>query len=84
RFYLLATIVLSLVIPIIKINFWQQDQAAIPVIKLLQAADSSNDTLDEIVCNMHSNNRNTAIHLFDALVSPFNPAEKRLYRVERN
>lgn len=41
-------------------------------------------TLDVFVCNMHSNNRNKAIHLFDALVIPFNPAEKRLYRVERN
>lgn len=41
-------------------------------------------TLDVFVCNMHSNNRNKAMRLFDALVSPFNPAEKRLYRVERS
>lgn len=41
-------------------------------------------TLDVFVCNMHSNNRNKAMHLFDALLSPFNPAEKRLYRVERS
>lgn len=41
-------------------------------------------TLDVFVCNMHSNNRNKAMQLFDALVSPFNPAEKHLYRVERS
>ncbi|PWB51948.1 MAG: adenosylmethionine decarboxylase, partial [Nitrosomonadales bacterium] len=40
-------------------------------------------TLDVFVCNMHSNNRNKAMRLFNALVFPFNPAEKRLYRVER-
>lgn len=41
-------------------------------------------TLDVFVCNILSNNRIKAMQLFDALVEPFKPAEKRLYRVERS
>jgi N-acetylmuramoyl-L-alanine amidase len=49
RFYLLSAIVLSLVLPVIKIDFWHQEQAAIPVIKLLEAADIKSEAVDEVI-----------------------------------
>ena len=49
RFYLLASVVLSLVLPLIQINIWHNaDQPAPQAIKLLQAVDSDG-YLDEII-----------------------------------
>jgi len=55
RFFLLSAVVLSLVIPVIKIDFWQQQQNKTPVIKLLQAVNADNNSLDEIVLNSTAN-----------------------------
>jgi TonB-dependent SusC/RagA subfamily outer membrane receptor len=49
RFFLMAAVVLSLAAPVIKIGFWQPHQNAAPVIRILQAVNADNETLDEIV-----------------------------------
>ncbi len=49
RFYLLAAVVLSLTLPVIKIHFWQQPQNTTTVFKLLQAVNTDQSTMDEIV-----------------------------------
>ncbi len=50
RFYLLAAVVLSLLLPIIKINFWEQAVAEKPaVIKMLQAVSDSDVYLDTVI-----------------------------------
>ncbi len=41
RFYLLIILILSVLLPFIQINFWQPTTAQLPVIKMLQAVDSS-------------------------------------------
>ncbi|MGF2414917.1 MAG: hypothetical protein ACQUYJ_21440, partial [Ferruginibacter sp.] len=56
RFYLMASVVLSLLLPLIKINFWQQQtegQAA--VIKVLQAVSSGDEYMDNIIVTAQSN-----------------------------
>ncbi|MEP7142120.1 MAG: N-acetylmuramoyl-L-alanine amidase [Ferruginibacter sp.] len=56
RFYLLASIVLSLTLPLIKINIWHSANApAATAIKLLQVV-SSNEYLDDIVITARRNN----------------------------
>ena len=55
RFFLLSAVVLSLVVPVIKIDFWQQQQNETPVIKLLQAVNADNNSLDEIVLTSTTN-----------------------------
>ena len=54
RFFLLAVVVISLALPVIKISFWQQQQNTTTVIKLLQAVNADNETLDEIVLTSKS------------------------------
>ncbi len=49
RFYLLATVVLSLVLPLIQINIWQSQNTTPQSIKLLAVVTSSNEYMDEIV-----------------------------------
>ncbi len=56
RFYLLATVVLSLVMPLIQINIWHTANAPAQTIKLLQVVSGSNDYLDEIVLTSQRNN----------------------------
>ena len=62
RFYLLASVVLSLLLPIIKINFWESSVEAKPaVIKVLQAVSEGDIYLDNIiVSNQAANNNWTA------------------------
>jgi beta-lactamase regulating signal transducer with metallopeptidase domain len=57
RFYLMVSVVLSLLLPLIKINFWQQQtegQAA--VIKVLQAVSSGDEYMDNIIVTAQTNN----------------------------
>ncbi len=49
RFYLLATVVLSLVLPLIQINIWQSQHTTPQSLKLLAVVTSSNEYMDEIV-----------------------------------
>ena len=56
RFYLLVSIVLSLVAPLVQINILHYADAPAPTIKLLQVVTSSNEYLDEIVLTAHKNN----------------------------
>jgi hypothetical protein len=50
RFYLLAVVVLSLAVPVIKISFWEKDMVEKPaVIKVLQAVSDSDLYLDNII-----------------------------------
>ncbi|MDO9374714.1 MAG: N-acetylmuramoyl-L-alanine amidase [Ferruginibacter sp.] len=56
RFYLLATILLSLALPLISIDIWHNaDQPAPGAIKILQAVNSSDEYLDEIVVTANQN-----------------------------
>lgn len=55
RFYLLAAVALSLLLPVIKINFWENSTAAKPaVIKVLQAVSDGDVYLDNIVVNQQA------------------------------
>ena len=56
RFYLLASIGLSLLAPLVQINILHNADAPAPTIKLLQVVTSSNEYLDEIVLTAHKNN----------------------------
>ena len=49
RFYLLAAVVLSLLPPLVQINFWQQDQQHSPVIRVLQAVSSGHEFMNEVI-----------------------------------
>lgn len=52
RFYLLAAVVLSLALPVIKITFWEQSVSEKPAaIKILQVVSSSDEYLDTIIIN---------------------------------
>jgi TonB-dependent SusC/RagA subfamily outer membrane receptor len=52
RFYLLAVVVLSLLLPVIKINFWQSDTTEQPAaINILQAVSNADVYVDELVQN---------------------------------
>ena len=55
RFYLLATVVLSLVLPLVQINIWHTAANPAPGIKILAAVTSSNEYLDEIILTAHRN-----------------------------
>jgi TonB family protein len=48
RFYLLATIALSWIIPLIKINFWEETENALPVVKLLAVVGDGNRILQDV------------------------------------
>ena len=56
RFYLLAVVMLSLVMPLIQINIWHTTDAPAQSIKLLQVVTGSNEYLDEIVLTARQNN----------------------------
>lgn len=50
RFYLLSIVFLSIILPLVKINFWEKTHAGTPAsIRLLQAVNSSDEMLDEVV-----------------------------------
>ncbi|MDB5277601.1 MAG: hypothetical protein JWR61_2556 [Ferruginibacter sp.] len=56
RFYLLATIVLSLLAPLVQINIQHHADAPATSITLLQVVGSSNEYLDEIVLTVRRDN----------------------------
>ncbi len=56
RFYLLASIVLSLLAPLVQINILHNAAAPTTTIKLLQVVTGSNEYLDEIVITARRNN----------------------------
>ncbi len=57
RFYLLATVVVSLALPLIQVNIWHSgEQSPTQAIQLLQAVGSSNEYLDEIVLSSKPGN----------------------------
>jgi N-acetylmuramoyl-L-alanine amidase len=61
RFYLMVSVVLSLLLPLIKINFWQQnDMAPTGVIQVLQAVSNSDEYMDTIILTKKSSHFNTA------------------------
>jgi N-acetylmuramoyl-L-alanine amidase len=61
RFYLMASVVLSLLLPLIKINFWQQNQTApTGVIQVLQAVSTSDEYVDTVIITAKSSHFNTA------------------------
>lgn len=50
RFYLLSIVFLSIILPLVKINFWDKAHASTPAsIRLLQAVNSSDEMLEEVV-----------------------------------
>ncbi len=61
RFYLMAAVVLSLLLPLIKINFWQQpEQQQAGMIQILQAVSSSDAYMDNVIIRA-----NTGLSSFD-------------------
>lgn len=56
RFYLLASIVLSLLAPLVQISITHNARTTMSAIKLLQVVNNSNEYLDEIVIVAHKNN----------------------------
>lgn len=58
RFYLLAVVVLSMALPVIKINFWEPATAKPAVIKVLQAVSDGDVYLDNVIVS------NTTAHWY--------------------
>ncbi len=56
RFYLLVSIVLSLLAPLLQINILHNPGTTASAIKLLQVVNNNNEYLDEIVLVAHKNN----------------------------
>lgn len=56
RFYLMAAVVLALLLPLIKISFWQQSTATqSSVLKMLQAVSHGDEYMDTVVISSASN-----------------------------
>ncbi len=63
RFYLLAAVLLSLLLPVIKINFWEHSTTAKPaVIQVLQAVSDGDVYLSNIITGNRPDNSWTAAH----------------------
>ena len=56
RFYLLATVALSVMMPLIQINIWHNQDTPAQSIKLLQVVTGSGEYMDEIVLTARQNN----------------------------
>ena len=56
RFYLLATVAISLFMPLIQINIWHRADAPAQSIKLLQVVTGSGEYMDEIILTARQNN----------------------------
>ncbi len=54
RFYLLAALALSLLLPLLKIDFWQQDGSQ--VIKVLQVVSASDDYMNNVIITANKDN----------------------------
>jgi N-acetylmuramoyl-L-alanine amidase len=56
RFYLLATIIISLCLPMLQVNIWRPaDEPQTSVIKMLQVVNISDAYMDEIILYSHNN-----------------------------
>jgi len=67
RFYLLASVMLSIILPFIQINIWSfADEASTGTIRLLKVVSSGNEYLDAIIVTARSNQFTTA-QLFQLL-----------------
>ncbi|MEP7254599.1 MAG: M56 family metallopeptidase [Ferruginibacter sp.] len=55
RFYLLIALSLSLLLPMIKIDFWQQDTQQSQVIKALQVVSASDDYMNNVIITATKN-----------------------------
>ncbi|MFT3912459.1 MAG: N-acetylmuramoyl-L-alanine amidase [Ferruginibacter sp.] len=92
RFYLLATIVLSLILPLVKVNIWQKaDAPKIAVVKMLQVVNSSDEYMDEIIIQSHYNHvskETIALWIFIAICFAFAvvfiKAMLNIYALKRN
>ena len=60
RFYLLVSVVISLVMPLIKINIFHNQNEAAAGIKLLSIVTSSNEYMEEIILTAHKNSLSSA------------------------
>ncbi len=49
RFYLLVTVMLSLLLPLVKIDFWQQDYPQSQVIKALQVVSAGDEYVNNVI-----------------------------------
>ena len=59
RFYLMAAVALSLLLPLLKINFWQQDsQQQTGVIKVLQVVSNGDEYMDTVIISSKTNELN--------------------------
>lgn len=56
RFYLLAALLLSLLLPLLKIDFWQQDAQSGQVIRVLQAVSAGDEYMSNIVVTAQTSN----------------------------
>jgi len=59
RFYLMASVVLSLLLPLIKINFWQTQQP-VGVIKVLQVVSYGDEYMDNVIISTQNNSFDAA------------------------
>jgi len=59
RFYLLAAMSLSLLLPLLKINFWQPTTDKNEAIRVLQAVSAGDEYMNNIVVTAHRTNWNT-------------------------
>ena len=55
RFYLISAILLSLLLPLAKIDFWQPDRPQSQVIKVLQAVSAGDEYMNNIALTANSN-----------------------------
>lgn len=55
RFYLLLAMGISMLLPLIKINFWQQDLQANGAIRVLQAVSDGDDYMNKVVLSSQKN-----------------------------
>ena len=58
RFYLVSAILLSLLLPLAKIDFWQPDRPQSQVIKVLQAVSAGDEYMNNVVLAANTNNWN--------------------------
>jgi len=56
RFYLLATMALSLILPLLKINFWHQDAQNNQAIRILSVVSAGDEYMNSILITAHKTN----------------------------
>lgn len=92
RFYLLASVLLSLVLPLLKFNLWQHQTAPkTGVVHLLQLVNGGDEYMDEIIIQSHYNHiskEQVALWLFMAVsiffVAALINSLLKIYTLKRN